>query len=255
MEHTVQLEAKSRELSRTARQLRAANEKLTDLSIQKDGFLSQISHELRTPMTSIRSFSEILRESDDLSSRQSKKYASIILEESIRLTRLLDEILDLSVLENGQVAMQSQQGMLSELIERAVSSAVSDKGARPLEVLRDLESEAISLTTDLDRLSQVFINLVSNARKYCDAATPQLRIVVTRQSGGITVDFIDNGAGIAEKHREIVFEKFSRLSDSSAAGSAGLGLAISREILRNLGGVIEYLPGQSGAGFRVTLPV
>jgi len=255
MEHTVQLEAKSRELSRTARQLRAANEKLTDLSIQKDGFLSQISHELRTPMTSIRSFSEILRESDDLSSRQSKKYASIILEESIRLTRLLDEILDLSVLENGQVAMQSQQGMLSELIERAVSSAVSDKGARPLEVLRDLESEAISLTTDLDRLSQVFINLVSNARKYCDAATPQLRIIVTRQSGGITVDFIDNGAGIAEKHREIVFEKFSRLSDSSAAGSAGLGLAISREILRNLGGVIEYLPGQSGAGFRVTLPV
>jgi len=254
MEHTAQLEAKSGELSRTARQLRTANEKLTDLSVQKDGFLSQISHELRTPMTSIRSFSEILRESDDLSSKQSKKYASIILEESIRLTRLLDEILDLSVLENGQVAMQSQQGMLSELLDRAVSSAVSDKGGRALEVLRDPENEAIKLTTDLDRLSQVFINLVSNARKYCEATEPELRIIVTKQADGLLIDFIDNGAGIAEKHREIVFEKFSRLSDSSAAGSAGLGLAISREIMRNLDGSIEYLPGQNGAGFRVYVP-
>ncbi len=253
MEHSVQLEAKSRELSQTARELQTVNEKLTELSIQKDGFLSQVSHELRTPMTSIRSFSEILREGEDLTQEQSKKYSSIIAEESIRLTRLLDEILDLSVLENGQVTLKREKGRLSGLIDRAISASSHVSGLE-LSIRRNLRAENVDLTTDLDRLTQVFINLVSNTRKYCDAPAPELRIKVTQRVGDIVLDFMDNGSGIAEKHREIVFEKFSRLSDASAAGSAGLGLAISREIMRNLGGSIEYLPGGTGATFRVIIP-
>jgi len=253
MEHTVQLEAKSRELARTARQLKSVNRKLTDLSIQKDGFLSQISHELRTPMTSIRSFSEILTENDGLPAMQSRKYSSIILEESIRLTRLLDQILDLSVLENGQVVLDISTCPLSELLDRAVSSTESVAASSPLKINRESASETVLITTDLDRLSQVFINLVSNARKYCKADTPNLRIVARSRGGQLSVDFIDNGTGIAEQDRAIVFEKFSRLSDASAAGSAGLGLAICREIMRNLSGSIEYLPGQRGTAFRVTL--
>jgi len=255
MEHSAELEAKSRELARTARQLQAANEKLTDLSIQKDGFLSQISHELRTPMTSIRSFSEILIENNGLSVDQSRKYSNIILEESIRLTRLLDEILDLSVLENGQVVLQSSRGLLADVIDRAVTASASVKGGRDIAIRRTPEAESITLTTDLDRLSQVFINLMSNARKYCDAEAPVLTISVRRHGADLWVDFTDNGSGIAEKYRTIVFEKFSRLTDASAAGSAGLGLAICREIMRNLGGEIDYLPGQRGASFRVVLPV
>ena len=105
MEYSIRLEAKSSELSRTARQLREANDKLTALSVQKDAFLSQISHELRTPMTSIRSFTEILRDTEGLGQFEKTKYASIIHGETIRLTRLLDDLLDLSVLENGQVSL------------------------------------------------------------------------------------------------------------------------------------------------------
>lgn len=254
MEHTVQLETKSRELARTAQQLQQANEKLTELSVQKDGFLSQISHELRTPMTSIRSFSEILRESEGLGEEQLRKYSSIILEESIRLTRLLDEILDLSVLENGQVVLQKQAGNLKTLIDRAVTSTASFDTGKDLKIIRDEAAENVEVTTDIDRLSQVFINLISNTMKYCDAAKPELRISVMLKEGDVVLDFADNGSGIPERHREIVFEKFSRLSDSSAAGGAGLGLAISREIMRNLGGAITYLPDQSGAVFRVILP-
>jgi len=127
--------------------------------------------------------------------------------------------------------------------------------ASPHEIQREPDAEALSLSTDLDRLSQVFINLVTNARKYCDAPAPVLHIRPRAKNGILTVDFIDNGTGIGEKDRSIVFEKFSRLSDASAAGSAGLGLAICREIMRNLGGAIEYLPGQGGAAFRVTLPL
>lgn len=180
MEHTVQLEAKSQELAQTAQKLQHANEKLTELSIQKDGFLSQISHELRTPMTSIRAFAEILREGRSLTEDQARKYSSIILEESIRLTRLLDEILDLSVLENGQVVLKRDHGKLSELVDRAIAATSSYDNERPLKIIRDLPSEDIDLVTDLDRLSQVFINLVSNTRKYCDVAVPELEIEIGR---------------------------------------------------------------------------
>jgi signal transduction histidine kinase len=77
-----------------------------------------------------------------------------------------------------------------------------------------------------------------------------------RQKGGrISLDFIDNGKGIAKESQGLIFEKFARLTDQSRAGGAGLGLAICREIMVNLGGTVAYLPGQRGAGFRVTLPL
>jgi len=253
-EYSAQLEAKSEELARTARQLREVNDKLTDLSVQKDAFLSQISHELRTPMTSIRAFSEILME-PDLPEPMRAKYAEIIHEEAIRLTRLLDDLLDLSVLENRKAQLTVQVANLHDLIERAISSASSTRPDRDFTFHRDLPAEHMAVYTDTDRLVQVFINLVSNARKYCDADHPELTIRVRRAGAGVEVDFIDNGSGIANKSQSIIFEKFSRLTDTSRAGGAGLGLAICREIMANLGGTIEYLPGQGGAAFRVSLPV
>jgi hypothetical protein len=122
MEYSSQLEAKSAELERTARQLREANEKLTQLSIQKDAFLSQISHELRTPMTSIRAFSEILMATDRMKTEERTRYSRIIHDESRRLTRLLDDLLDLSVLENGKVSLRLETLTLSDVIDRAVAA-------------------------------------------------------------------------------------------------------------------------------------
>ncbi len=249
MEYSSQLEAKSEELSRTARALREANGKLTTLSRQKDAFLSQISHELRTPMTSIRAFSEILM-TGGVTAEDSARYAGIVHDETIRLTRLLDDLLDLSVLESGQVALSETDISLRALIDRALLAA----GTGALLVERAAEDEAVIVRTDADRLSQVFINLVSNARKYCDVARPKLRIVVRVRGGRVDVDFIDNGRGIAQDSQAIIFEKFARLSESARAGGAGLGLAICREIMANLGGTIAYLPGQGGAAFRVSFP-
>jgi len=252
MEYSSQLEEKTTELGRTARALREANEKLTDLSVQKDGFLSQISHELRTPMTSIRAFSDILRDSDELSDQDRTKYATIIHDETLRLTRLLDSLLDLSVLESGQVKLNMQDVNLHEIIERSVVTTAEQSELR---IKRKVADEKIHLQTDADRLSQVFINLIANAVKYCDADQPQLRIGISRKENEIRIDFIDNGQGIAANNQPLIFEKFSRLGDPRAAGGAGLGLAISQEIMRNLGGSISYLPGQGGAAFRVILPI
>jgi len=252
MEYSSQLETKSAELERTARALREANDKLTRLAIQKDTFLGQISHELRTPMTSIRAFSEILRDSE-LSLAEQQHFAGIIEDEAQRLTRLLDDLLDLSVLENGTLALNRQEGTVGGLIDRAiVASGINDKALR---VLRHPGDEQVVIFTDLDRLSQVFINLITNAQKYSGAARPELRINVHRAAELVIIDFVDNGRGIPAEHIDVIFEKFARLSDPGKAGGAGLGLAICREIMTRLGGTIAYLPGQGGGAFRVSLPL
>ncbi len=253
LEYSSQLEAKSAELSRTARQLREANAKLTQVSMQKDAFLSQVSHELRTPMTSIRAFSEIMRDTDGLSEAEQTRYAAIIHDEALRLTRLLDDLLDLSVLESGQVSLNMGDGTLQAVLDRAVASALAG-GGRTLSVRRVRSAERIQLHTDLDRLGQVFINLISNAQKYCDAAEPALTISAHDVGGQVVIDFIDNGGGIPSEAQSMVFEKFARVG-SDKAGGAGLGLAICREIMQRLGGEVAYLPGQGGAAFRVSLPL
>ena len=253
MEYSSRLEAKSEEQARTARQLRQANEKLQQISVQKDAFLSQVSHELRTPMTSIRAFSEILRDSERLSEDEQVKYASIIHDEALRLTRLLDDLLDLSVLENGQVNLNIQQGQLSRILDHAIASALTGNGQEGIRIERDTAQEAVVLHTDLDRLSQVFINLIANARKYCDAQAPELNIRVELREDAILIDFVDNGSGISKNDQEVIFEKFARVG-AMRAGGAGLGLAICREIMARLGGSVSYLPGQGGAAFRVILP-
>ena len=253
-EETQRLENATSELARTATQLREANDKLTALSVQKDAFLGQISHELRTPMTSVRAFSEILM-TPDLSEEERARFAGIIHAEAGRLTRLLDDLLDLSVLESGGTQLQLGVANLHDLIDRALDAASATRPERVFTIDRDLPSEHVAVITDADRLLQVLINVVSNARKYCDAARPVLGIRVLRlYPGGAQIDIYDNGAGIEAGRQGLIFEKFARLNDPSRAGGAGLGLAICREIMAVLGGDIAYLPGQGGAAFRITLP-
>lgn len=253
LEYSSQLEVKSAELTRTARQLREVNAKLTQISEQKDSFLSQVSHELRTPMTSIRAFSEIMRDTEGLSGEEQTRYAAIIHDEALRLTRLLDDLLDLSVLESGRVNLNVGDDTLRSVLDRAVSSALAGS-SRTLTVRRSKTAERIPLQTDLDRLGQVFINLISNAQKYCDAEEPVLTISAHDVGGQVVIDFADNGSGIPPEARSMVFEKFARVGVDKAGG-AGLGLAICREIMQRLGGEITYLPGQGGAAFRVSLPM
>ncbi|RJE81424.1 sensor histidine kinase [Paracoccus sp. JM45] len=253
-EETQRLEAAQAELTRTARQLHQANEKLTTLSVQKDAFLGQISHELRTPMTSVRAFSEILKD-PDVSDPDRLRFAAIIHDEAGRLTRLLDDLLDLSVLESGQAQLNITVVNLHDLITRALEAASATRAERGFLIDRDLPSEHLGLITDPDRLLQVLINVISNARKYCDAVHPVLIIRVQRpQAGGAIIDIIDNGSGIDSGRQSLIFEKFARLNDPARAGGAGLGLAICKEIMVTLGGDIGYLPGQGGAAFRIVLP-
>jgi signal transduction histidine kinase len=242
------LEAKSEELARTAEKLQEANKKLTALSVQKDAFLSQVSHELRTPMTSIRSFSEILRDGDALSGDDLKRYAGIIHEEGVRLTRLLDDLLDLSVLENGQVSLNMARGPVKDVVARAMRTAQAANSA----VRMTFDAQDVTVATDMDRLGQVFINLITNAQKYCDAENPHLHIAISQDAGRVRISFSDNGTPISADAQRVIFEKFARLESASGPG-AGLGLAICREIMARLGGDITFEADPDGNRFVVWL--
>ncbi|MDA0924432.1 MAG: HAMP domain-containing sensor histidine kinase, partial [Proteobacteria bacterium] len=255
MEYSIQLETKSEELAQTAARLQEANAKLTALSRQKDAFLSQISHELRTPMTSIRAFSELLMQDEGIDDEVRARFSRIIHDETLRLTRLLDDLLDLSVLEHGRVTLHEGEAVLCDVLDRALRAAGAQAGDGQLKIIRDRQTEAVTLWTDADRLTQVFINLISNAQKYCDAAQPEVVISVRQMPGRIQVDFIDNGSGIPARQQALIFEKFARADTARGAPGAGLGLAISREIMLRLGGGLSYVAADHGTRFRVRLPL
>jgi Na+/proline symporter/nitrogen-specific signal transduction histidine kinase len=258
IEYSQQLEEKSKELEETAAQLRGANERLRQLDSQKDDFLSQVSHEVRTPMTSIRSFAEILRNTDDLGADERQRFINIIHEESHRLTRLLDEILEMGSLEKSEFDWTVERVNAEEVMDRAVAicgGLASDSGVIINSGKRDTTAW---VDADPDRLCQVLINLLSNAVKFNNAKAPEVSIKSESQGKDLLIYVEDNGPGIPEKDREIIFEKFSRSweSDSGGRAGSGLGLSISREIIRHLNGELDLLPTKSsGACFRIRLPL
>jgi Na+/proline symporter/nitrogen-specific signal transduction histidine kinase len=254
MEYSARLKAQSSEMEKTAEQLRLANSKLRELGEQKDAFLSQVSHELRTPMTSIRAFAEILRDEDHIDQDQISRFSSIIHDESIRLTYLLDEILDLSFLEHGKVQLKVTKTKFSQIIERAMNATQTLRQQSGAKVDLSKSIETLSLETDADRLSQVLINLISNAIKHSGSQTPVIKFSCERFEHTTQIEVTDNGLGISAENAEIIFQKFAKLSSEQGAGSAGLGLPISREIVRNLGGKLLYVGNNPGAVFNIILP-
>ena len=251
VEYSQQLERQSTELAQTAQQLRIANARLTELGEQKDAFLSQVSHELRTPMTSIRSFAEILRE--DTPTKDTQRFVKIIYDESHRLTRLLDEILDLSFLESGLVHWTLKPCNLREIIDVAVASTEGQCRKDGVEVVIKNDNLNVMVNADFDRLAQVAINLISNSVKYGKSDNPKITISAEVTSTHTLLYVADNGPGIPSTDRNRIFEKFARLGEDSMTGSAGLGLPISAEIMRNLGGGLTLVPSRRGAKFQVEL--
>lgn len=258
IEYSQELEQKSAELRSTARKLQQANARLRELDSQKDDFLSQVSHEVRTPMTSIRSFSEILLSHDDLTEAERERFVTTIHAESERLTKLLDEILDLSALERGERGWENvpidAEAALS--LALAVADPIARQRGIALEIGMRLETATVN--AESDRLTQVFINLITNAIKYNDADVPTVRVSSMRARRNYVVEIADNGPGIAPADRKRIFEKFSRgqRGPGGAEGGSGLGLAISRQIIQKMNGRLELVSTAGrGACFRVTLPL
>jgi len=257
IEYSRRLEQQSRELEAASAELREANNRLRELDRLKDEFISTVTHELRTPLTSIRAFSEILLANPGMEVEQRSKFLSIIVKESERLTRLINQVLDMAKIDSGRIDWSIGEVDLRGLIQDAINSTsqlFNDKGATLHEDLGDGE---VIIAGDHDRLTQVLINLLSNAVKFCPEQGGEVAIRLRAVADRWRIEVIDNGPGIARDQHKLIFEKFHQVNDAHAGKpkGTGLGLPISQKIVEHHGGHI-WVESELGQGttFIVELP-
>ncbi|MDD5176706.1 MAG: sensor histidine kinase [Sterolibacterium sp.] len=259
-----QLERQSQELSAATRELRAANQRLKELDRLKDDFMSTITHELRTPLTSIRAFSEILHDDPRTALDERKRFLGIIVGETERLTRLINQVLDLAKIESGKAEWHIAEVNLREVVKQSVESTSQLFKERSIALEVDLPDSVPPILADHDRLIQVIINLLSNAVKFCVPQAGRVAVRMRQEGGMLRMDVADNGPGIRHEDQTIIFEKFRQGGQSSDVltgkpQGTGLGLPISRQIIERCGGRlwVESAPenGKEGATFSFTLPL
>lgn len=251
-----ELEQKSRALEAATSDLRAANARLQELDRLKDDFMSSVTHELRTPLASIRAFSEILHDDPDIEIGERKRFLGILVSETERLSRLVNQVLDLAKLESGHADWRIEQVRLQAVIEQAVaatSQLLTDRGAR---VTLDLWARPAVVWADRDRLVQVMLNLLSNAAKFAPPGNGRVEVRLTPTAGTWRVCVSDNGPGIPPSDLELVFEKFRQAASGGEKPiGTGLGLPICRQIVETFGGRIWAEGGrQIGATLCFELP-
>jgi Na+/proline symporter/nitrogen-specific signal transduction histidine kinase len=259
IEYSRELEQKSRALEIAGAELRRVNQRLTELDRLKDEFISTVSHELRTPLTSIRSFSEILLDNPDLELAQRNQFLGIVVKESERLTRLINDILDMSRIASGKMEWHLSTCDPKAVVEDALAATSGLFRAKRITVETELASGLPAITVDRDRLMQVVINLLSNAAKFVRVGDGRVRVGLAASGRELMVSVEDNGPGIPASQRNAVFERFRQLGGdvmtAKPAGS-GLGLAICRQIVEHFGGRIWIEPGlPRGAIVRFSLPL
>jgi len=258
LEYSRQLEQKSKALEDATAELQAANERLKELDRLKDEFLSTVTHELRTPLTSVRSFSEILHDTPDLKTEERQKFLGIIIRESERLTRLINQVLDLTKIEAGRMDWHMGEVDLMEVIEDAVATLGHRFEERSIAFRKEMPDHVLAVLGDRDQLMQVVINLLSNAEKFCRPKSGRVLVSLKVETKDIVVSISDNGPGIAAKDQELIFEKFHQVSDGTTGNpkGSGLGLAISRKIVEHFGGRI-WVKSDLGKGavFSFSIPI
>jgi len=255
--HSLALEEKSASLERATAELRAANEQLKSLDRLKDDFMSSVTHELRTPLTSIRALAELLRDDPKIELAQRCKFIEIIVSETERLSRLVNQVLDMAKIESGHAEWHTETINMADLVSQAVVTTAEMFRERQIEVALSLPETSPVLLADPDRLMQVMLNLLSNAAKFVPVPGGRVGVSLRSDDSGVTVAVQDNGPGVPTDQQALVFERFRQGGDASnRPQGTGLGLPISRQIVAHFGGRLwlESTPPQ-GACFLFHLPI
>ncbi len=254
--HSHEMEEKSASLEKATAELRAANEQLKSLDRLKDDFMSSVTHELRTPLTSIRALAELMRDDPKIELVQRKQFIGIIVSETERLSRLVNQVLDMAKIKSGHAEWHTAEVNLCSLVQQAVVTTSELFRERQTLVQVEVPDTALMLLTDADRLTQVLLNLLSNAAKFVPVPGGRVGVSLQGDDAGITVRVSDNGPGVPPPQRALIFEKFRQGGEAAnRPQGTGLGLPISRQIVEHLGGRLwlEASPGQ-GAVFCFYLP-
>ncbi len=233
----------------------ARSRELQDLTHRQREFLSVVSHEIRTPLSAIMSSANILRRYGRERPDSVEKFSSVIQQEGRRLTRLINNLLDLAKIEAGEVEWKFARTPLEEVVSLVRDSFVALVGEKRLELAVDAADAPAEVELDRDKIIQVLVNLLSNAVKHSpEGSTVTLRCT-RREEGGVRFQVEDQGSGIPPGQEERIFERFQQLEVGDDRTGTGLGLTISREIVERHGGRVwaASAPG-GGALFVVELP-
>jgi signal transduction histidine kinase len=260
------VQERTRELETLNAALNRANEELKELDRLKSNFLATVSHEFKTPLTSIKAFAEILHDELDEQgvSDELKRFLRIIDAESDRLARLIKNVLDLSRIESGRMVWRAAEFPIAEVVEAAIDGLLPALREKRIRLERELACGDAHLFGDQDRIQEVLANVLDNAIQASGAGQ---RIVIgcreaPESANGphrmLRISVCDEGEGIAPDQIEKFFDRFHQVGahGKRRRGGTGLGLAISREIAEHHGGRIwaESLPGR-GSTFHITLPL
>jgi Na+/proline symporter/nitrogen-specific signal transduction histidine kinase len=246
--YSVALEEKSRSLEQATKELQVANEQLKSLDRLKDNFMSSVTHELRTPLTSIRAMTELMLDDPNMVEEQRLEFLSIVVAEAERLSRLVNQVLDMAKIEAGHAEWHSNEVDILDLIKQSVSSISSAYKERGVVLELHTPKQVPLIHTDADRLIQVLLNLLSNAVKFAPEEKGKVELHLRDSTKGITVEVIDNGVGIAPEKQNLVFEKFRQVEgETNNQSGTGLGLPISRQIIEHFGGHM-WLRSEIGKG-------
>ena len=266
-----QLNEHEHEIRRLFEEAQRARATAEEADAAKSAFLSTVSHELRTPLTSVLGFAKIIKKrledrifplvsSGDAKVQQTVRQVDdnlkVVISEGERLTKLIDDVLDLAKIEAGKLEWHMETVSVGDVIDRATAATSSLLEQKGLRLDKDIQHDLPAVTADTDRIIQVVINLISNAVKFTDAGSVTCRARL--QGPEIVVSVIDTGVGITASDQPKVFERFKQVGDTltDKPKGTGLGLPICREIVEHHGGRVwvESEPGK-GSTFSFSLPL
>jgi signal transduction histidine kinase len=240
---------------READSAQVAAQRLRELDQMKEGFVSTVSHELRSPLTSVKGYLEAMLEGEvgELNDEQ-REYAEIVYRNSSRLQALVDDLLVLSRIEADKLTLEPEPFDLAASLGRLREDALAQLAPGEVSVAIEAPAE-IELTGDRRRIEQAVSNLVSNAIKY-GGEGDEVRIRAFSRDDEAVVEVIDHGVGIPAAELDGIGERFFRASTAGTAPGSGLGLAIARELVSRHGGTLEVESVEGiGSTFRVLLPL
>jgi signal transduction histidine kinase len=251
------MDGSNRELVVTKGDLEESLRKLQEVDTKKDEFISIAAHELKTPLTSIHGFSQLLRDSKiSIDTEKRNKYLEIIDKESMRLAKLVSEILDLSRIDMGTIRFALEEVDLNALSESLLKEMDGPIKAKGLKLESSIEKNLPKISTDRERLTQVVINLLTNAMKYTPSG--KIMLAIGRDGANVRFSVKDTGIGIAKENHSRIFQRFYQVDSSytRSAGGTGLGLSLCKEFVTKLGGEIWFESAfGKGSEFIFTLPL
>lgn len=227
------------------------------LAQQKTTFVANVSHELKTPLTSIRLFAEILKEKRQSDEQKQQSYLGIMISEIERLTRLINNVLDFSQSKNSEKLYNMRAVNLVELCKDLLDIQRVRLEYNGFKVLFNSDKDNIHVIADMEALKQALVNIISNAEKY-SAGTKEISLSIKSLESCAKIEISDKGIGVSQENRKKIFNEFFRVDDTLTASvsGTGLGLTITKKIIEDHNGTIEYRANTpEGSIFSVSLPI